>query len=753
MEDIGPEALPAHSRQAQLEETSERDLAYRWGVKLASVNQARQLGLFIKYVDNNDRGAMRLPASYSIEAAFKDWLDIVLPFRRYEDWKTYCTLRKRLGVHSTLAHEERLLDNAATFLLFLKKFDKLEIRVILQPGRALPAVTEDLRRRAGLPPRRKSPKRKKDTRIEAVRERVIAEVANLSFTCFDPDESELHRAPKPGEWDRLASVKNILDYATMAMIVYTASNSKPSSEVSYGYALEIMDKVISESEVNWQDSDHLVSISARFLKGEFAGPLGAYARADIIKHWKTLRSLVDDHLKRVDEATRSTLQTIMPAHDRKKFKKLNKDATKIRSDIGDVGLEARKERVAEISHEQDLFLQRIDRRRDQLAAVGNACRDAEMLLLKRKLHNLDFAVSGPGLSFDGSLMSALQHINMRAWTERALLLHMHDRLPKEMRRPTRRILSRLSGHGSIFFEHIDTFGEDPIETEDPFYIPILKFGLQCQASVLPPHQRDERRDLKANLRIPTPHNAPKGLLSFEKSRYYMQRYAAWCGMTVIPIIEFDHAMRHAHLLARTTLYTGVRPHEAMQMAENAACWDTEENRLGTFPTFNAVGKVPRHLNLEEVEPLAHAIDPRTYRYYRDLLDLVSLRCHGGEMLPNMAPAPTIAWKVPAQRYVFSHDGKALTYGNLNYLLRFLTAGLIELRPHDPRHCFAQRLSRGEVSDQLIALLLGNTPAYGAYYAAEGERTMSSVIASDLNDRMMAQDLGLPTVPQDRRYPF
>lgn len=700
------------------------------------------------------RAAILLDPGWDLRLAIDDWLAGLEAPSTYDLWDRYYEVRVLLGIHKTEEHPDLIKAAAADFLLPMGGIHSTEVQAVLRCGHdgALSRrLTDELRLLAGRAVRRRRAVGIKALDLDLFAEIMPAGLRELPDTALDP--SGPAPAPSGRELAAIARMRHVRSFGAVAALVVAASSRRPGALERTLGDLASIDRLVEELGIDWKNPSAMNGAMLALLEGKACAGMSDVMRRLAVSGWLMLERYVRSYRDRQPERLRALLDEILPTPD-PDVARLRRAAHRLLKRIRQAAQVGRKHRVAALRTDLERTMVALDRRCDQLGAVADACRAAADELARHGSEMLDFEVLGPVLRMDGSFGEGVQAVRMRAWTERALLADF-TRSPADYRLEVawnlRNLVRRRNASDRVFFEHL---GVSPAEagrdgSEQPFYVEPLVTMATGHAITMPNALRERRRELFMEYGLPPVRGGLDGLFSFDAEGAAILRAAARRGRTVLPVLEFEHAMRYAHLALRTCSATGARLHEVMQMAENRSRWRAVATPQGGRPAFLAIDKLPGDRHLAVATETEHLLDAVTFRYKVALVTLTRNRCHDGGALPECMAAPKIAWKRPPARYVFSYRGKALNDHDLIQYLGFLAMGFPRMRFHDHRHIDAQRLRDLGVSDEAIGLSMGDTPEMADYYASVGGERRIAVASLRLADLSRRRRLSGASSPSGR----
>ena len=264
---------------------------------------------------------------------------------------------------------------------------------------------------------------------------------------------------------------------------------------------------------------------------------------------------------------------------------------------------------------------------------------------------------------------------------------------------------------SIVFRFVEVCADDGGAGVPPWWVGIFQAGVLLGASRLDVGLREARRAAMLKLRVKSSGCGPAGLVGPDgpdESRLFQRALNA--GVVLVSAEPFGHAMAIAAVAMRTIAVTFARVSEMLQMVRRAGldAWRTVD--VPGFGRREGWMAIPKG---ETAKTCFLIYDVRTLPLVTALTRMRLVRERHREV-DVVAPWRALARKVGPDSYVFAFRGRMLDPDDLNYLYRYLMAGIQRVRNHDLRHAAANRAKRtGGATEAEVAFRLKHAGASAA----------------------------------------
>jgi len=699
----------------------------------------------------------------SFQSIFIEWIAGFPTPRSYADFQRYKDMRRVCRIPASAPHPESVLDAALNFLLPMNAINRHELRGILPCTKE--SEEEIIRwmkhqlaetRRARFIPGTNPPD------LATFRLMLPDAIASAPMTCFDPKFANVFDPPPRNVLERLCGLGPLFEAGSIHMLRRAAIVRNPQVLLNRMRAIEVLDEAFREAghdslprsrqAVGAVLTDFALKETLLPLERDFPRTLAGLA-------WGTMLRDIEDVIGRASAEQQKQLRRWLPHdhHEPLRFRRLLAMAEKAsRRD----GKRRRKERSDPVADALGSIHEKLALRAEQTAGLADAGHEATLKLLGDSASDYeDFEFTSAVLQLDGTPLDHLQTVMMRCWRRAALLrLLAEDGDGKAMqrRRPGRPKAGDTRGGPSIrnvpesvrkrlaaierealeedeaaadedefYFEYLGTMPADPegpVVTCEPWFISLLRDGVAVRPAMLSVEMRERRRNLILRSKLPGYLGSPAGLLGFGRRGSLVFRAFAEHGTprVIVPLVQFDHAMRIGHLLFCAQTESSCRIGEALQMTSvRSGGWEPMPNSNESIWQFLAVPKQwagsddPTQME----DPFrGYPVDDATLIRAAALEDLLVRRRHPGEPMPQVRPSASAAWKVGDAQYLASIDGRSIGVDIANLFYRYLGAGIVDFRSHDLRHASARGRRKTGSTIKQVAAALGNSSKLAGWYS-------------------------------------
>lgn len=701
----------------------------------------------------------------TLETIHANWFETFPTPASYAEFQRYKDVRRMCRVPASSGHSERILSAALDFLLAMDAIDRSEVRGLLDcTTETAEEIVRWMRRRIGETRRARRFWEKGLVSLQTFRLMLPDEIANAPRTCFDPTFSDMFDPPAPTILARLSRLGPLFEAASIHILRRAGLVRDPRALRNRMLAIEALDQALQAAgheAVPKSPRSIGVLLTAFALEGTLLPDMRDFPRTLAGLAWETMRNdikAVMDHAS-VD-ARRQIGRWLPPPHDR--ARRFRRALFKAEQASRDAGGARRKERSDPVADALPAIHEGLARRAEQLKGLADEGHLATLALeAEDRLACKDFEFTSPVLLPDGTAPGGLQTVMMRCW-RRAALLHLlaedesgaamqrrgpgrpragEERQGRSIRSVPESVRLRLAAldddidedvedgpttaEDEFYFEYVGTMAADPdagTETCEPMFITLLRDGTIVCPAMLSADMRERRRDLIIRFGLPGYVGSPAGLLGFGRAGSLVFRAFAEhsTARVIVPLVQFDHAMRIAHLMFCAQVESSCRIGEALQIASlSSDGWEPMPNTGSAIWQFLAVPKQwidspdPR---LIEDPTRGYPVDDATLVRASELEALLVRRCHGGGAVPAIEPHYPGRWKLVEAPYLASFDGSTIGPDSVNLFFRYFAAGISNFRSHDLRHASARARRRAKASVKQVAAALGNSPKLAGWYS-------------------------------------
>jgi integrase len=682
---------------------------------------------FLPYKPDED--VLALTGDETIEGLYEVWLDRLTSPSTYAQFRNYTDIRSLLG-YQRKPHPDRVLDAAYAHVMALGSLRYSELFDLLQTDKADRAVikSEMHARITGARPV-STPHRHQRCSLEVVREILPAALKAAPRTALDPREADSLPSLSETALFRLCKLSTIREPAAIFFLSYCCRAGDVQRQVDYVRQLEVIDALFNDNSLHWNRADDVSVAVRRYINGDVFKEHSDRSRLNVIRCFFRMIRLINVYTEIFNARHRDLSSFRIAAPD--DLPLLVKEVRERYQCVAQKTRYRRKKRSDPVSDNIDAILDVAEVRALELRRVARACEAAAEKLKTSGREYLDFTVEFPATVMVGTATGDIRRIKIRAWRETSLLGILAEELPvgvyrDRVRNPLRH--RAAVARSNVFFEFCDIKIH---EFENmPFWFQLLASCTNTYPARLPCDILEYRRKLIIDWELPRYFSPSRNLFCFGLVGGKLIRNAAASGRWILPIIEFNHAMQFAHVFMRSAAKSGARANEVLQIAIGPDRWISVVDEHGKEATaWLAVPKRNRYAPFVKGDPRFEqpfVLDDVTIRYIHDLIDYSSKHFHDGRPLPIVMPANHIRAKCTPRAYIFATPSAGITFRDMAVFVRFLLAGVSNLRLHDLRHAAANRMRANGVPIERVAKALKHNTDMARYYASETAKQRDDV---------------------------
>lgn len=710
--------------------------------------------------------------SISFPSIYAGWLAAFPPPRDYAAFQIYKDVRSKCRIAASEPHPEFILEAALEFLIEMNAINRHELRGVLPCTKeSEEEIVHWMKARLGRSRQTRFADGMPPPSLETFRLMLPDEIANAPQTCFDPTFQGAFTPPEPAVLARLARLGPMFEAGSLHILRRAALVRGQGVLSGRTRAVELLDKAFRAAghETLPTDLKAIGDVLTAFaIDGTLVRETGDFPRTLAGYAWETIRRDVEAVAEAAAAEVRPRLlRWVPPPHPANlSYHGALAEAEGLSRKAGRRKRKRASDPVADmlpVLHEQ------LAKRAEQSAGLADEGHKAALALAANPgLAFKDFEFTSPVLLMDGTILDTLQTVMMRCWRRPALLRllvldgegnAMQRRKPgapragerregpsiRDVKESVRTRLAALEEHGDdggddddeFYFEYVGTMAADPdtsLQTCEPWFITLLRDGAIVRPAMLPVAMRERRRDLIIQHGLPGYVGSTAGLLGFGRPGSLVFRASAEHAVprVIVPLAQFDHAMRIAHLVFCAQAESSCRVGEALQMRPIAG--DGWEPMPGTGESIWQFLAVPKqwgdsHDPLQVKDPYRrYPVDDDTITRAEELEQVLIRRCHPGGEVPPVRPSASAAWKLADAPYIVSFGEQAIGADMVNLFYRYLTAGIAAFTSHHVRHASARARRKSKATIGQVALALGNSRKLAGWYSRITEAEAANAYA-------------------------
>lgn len=656
------------------------------------------------------------------------------------DFDAYELGRGLFGQHSETPHPDSVLDAAVDFLSEAGVFGKAELRGIITLPLEADELMKDLwKRYLGRSRAWKGGRASLD--LETFRMLLPPAIANARGTCWDEQEPDDWPAPPPQILAGLARLEIIRDQASLFMLLAAGRGVTTPYLTRMLATCRLLDELLAAHGGDPREQSAMDAVLKEITFGDEVD-LNQSTRFD---HARVILLMVQQLDAVARRSTREDGKDLRPFTLAGPF-----EAAGFRKALNVIGEQVKEESARRRKKSSDALsdafghvLAVARRRCDQVADVTDDVLVEVAALSETESDYLDAETTSYILNEDGTYADGLQTIHLRVWKADRLWIRLHEKgllIYEPWARNQVRAGLASGDHfekGKYYFEYRGVTALNGSTPRAPWFARLFQCAATITPGNLPLELREKRIALIKEWQLPGWRPMKGGFLSFRDSTH-VYRMAAMDGIVLMPLEEFDHAMRAAHLAFRAGMVVGCRVNETLQMAHRGSEWPVLEVGSTARTGWMAVPKQSGGGGVDgnERQKRFFMCDDDTFRYFTELAQTVIRRSHPEGGISAIPAAPSLRWKTAEKPYVFSLDGQALHADYVNVSLRYLLAGVAVCTLHDARHAAANRgWVEGESLEDTM-LRLGHASARMSKYYRSATASQADVAAAMSIDRQV-----------------